>query len=90
MGNFSIAELERDKFMGPIIRNLKSFSGFLLTLAIGMIALMWILNYVGSKGWGPLSQGANVAKGLVSGSSGGTVNVAPSMAPPVQSNGYSF
>jgi hypothetical protein len=61
--------------MGKLTRNLKSFSGGLLGLAIMLIALFFILNFVAQRGWGPVSTIAakveSHANGSAYGSGGG-------------------
>lgn len=37
--------------MGKFIRNLKGFSGALVTLAIMLIALFFVLNWAAQRGW---------------------------------------
>jgi membrane protein DedA with SNARE-associated domain len=44
--------------MGKIIRNLKTFSGALVGLAIMLIALFFLLNWLSQRGWGPVSTAA--------------------------------
>ncbi len=44
--------------MGKLIRNLKTFSGALVGLAIMLIALFFVLNWLAQRGWGPVSTAA--------------------------------
>jgi hypothetical protein len=75
--------------MKPIIKNLKSFGGFILLLAIGMIALVYILQLAGSKGWGPISSVANFTSAHITPASPvATTVVAP--ANQVSTNYHSF
>jgi hypothetical protein len=53
--------------MGKIIRNLKSFSGALLSLAILMIVLFFLLNWVAKRGWPVVSPVASWAESHASG-----------------------
>lgn len=68
--------------MGKIFRNLKSFSGGLLGLVVSLIAIVWILNYAGSKGWGPLSTAANWTQSHITPGPGATVAVPSNQAQP--------
>jgi hypothetical protein len=65
--------------MGTITRNLKSFGGSLFTLAVLLIALMWILNIASKHGWGPLAPAAAKVQGLVTGDSYGSQPTAAPM-----------
>jgi hypothetical protein len=53
--------------MGTIIRNLKSFSGMLLGLVVALIALFFVLNFLASRGWGPISTAASWAEAHANG-----------------------
>lgn len=44
--------------MEKIWRNLKSFSGALLGLAIMLIILFWVLNFIAKRAPSPLNTGA--------------------------------
>lgn len=74
--------------MGKIVRNLKSYSGFLVTLAIALIALFFVLNFVANKGWGPLSTAASWAEAHANGSAYDSVPAAaPVVVPSSSPNG---
>lgn len=62
--------------MGRLIRNLKTFSGALLGLAIMLVALFFVLNWVAKRGWGPVSTAASWTEQRASGN-------AYAAAPPV-------
>lgn len=61
--------------MGKVVRNLKSFSGSLLMLAVMLVALFFALNWAAQRGWGPFSTAAgwveSHANGTVYGGGGG-------------------
>jgi len=62
--------------MNRLIRNLKTFSGALLGLAIMLVALFFVLNWVAKRGWGPVSTAATWTEQHASGNAFAT-------APPV-------
>ncbi len=53
--------------MGRLIRSLKTFSGALVGLAIMLIALFFVLNWVAKRGWGPVSTAAGWTENHASG-----------------------
>jgi membrane protein DedA with SNARE-associated domain len=55
--------------MGRLIRNLKTFSGALVGLAVMLIALFFVLNWLAKRGWGPVSTAAAWTEQRASGQS---------------------
>lgn len=53
--------------MGKLLRNAKSFAGGLVSLAIALIVLFFILNWISQRGWGPLSTFASWTEGRATG-----------------------
>jgi hypothetical protein len=74
--------------MSKIVSNLKSFSGGLLALTVSLIVLMWVLNYAGSKGWGPLSTVANWTQAHITPAPGVTVVTPPNQVQPNSYHGF--
>jgi hypothetical protein len=76
--------------MGRIIRNLKSTSGALLGMTIMLIAIFFVLNFIASRGLGPVSSAAQWAESHANGTAyagGAPVVGVPSTSVGINANG---
>jgi hypothetical protein len=76
--------------MGRLVRNLKSFSGAMLSTVVILIGAFFVLNFIAQRGWGPLSAAAGWAESHANGSAYDGGAAAPLAGIPSSGNGPAF